>query len=95
MYSDDRKKRKSCRRIGHPRVLKPKPKHPLKLHIWGGISMKGATPLVLFRENLTAICLGKIFETGLIPFVRSKFPKSHSFKWITIPNIQATMSKKI
>ena len=42
--------------------------------------MKGATPLVFFRENLTAIRLGKIFETGLIPFIRSKFPDSHKFQ---------------
>ena len=74
------RKRKTYRRVGHPRVLKPKPKHPLKLHIWGGISMRGATPLIIFRDNLTAIRLGKIFEAGLIPFVRSKFPGSQKFQ---------------
>ena len=74
------RKRKTYRRAGHPRVLKPKAKHPLRIHIWGGISMKGATPLVFFRENLAAIRLGKIFETGLIPFIRSKFPDSHKFQ---------------
>ena len=34
------------------RKLKPKPKHPLKVHIWGGISKKGATSLVIFKGTL-------------------------------------------
>jgi hypothetical protein len=25
-------------------VALPKPKHPLKLHVWGGISRRGTTP---------------------------------------------------
>ena len=26
----------------------PKPKHPLKLHVWGGMSRRGATTLMVF-----------------------------------------------
>ena len=74
------RKRKTCRRVGQPRKLKPKPKHPLKVHIWGATSTKGAAPLVMFTENLTAIRLGKIFEASLIPFVQSKFPVQHKFQ---------------
>ena len=73
------RKRKTCRRAGHPRKLKPKPKHPLKVHIWGAISTKGTAPLVIFTENLTAIRLSKIFEASLIPFVQSKFLVQHKF----------------
>ena len=72
-----KRKRKTCRRVGQPRKLKPKPKHPLKVHIWGAISTKGAAPLVMFTENLTAIRLGKILEASLIPLVQSKFPVQH------------------
>ena len=75
------RKRKSYRRLGHSRKLKPKPKHPLRMHVWGGgISMKGATPLIMFKENLTAVRYAKILETGLIPFVRSKFTDKHKFQ---------------
>lgn len=74
------RKRKTYRRIGQPRKLKPKPKHPLKLHVWGGISMRGATPLVMFQDNLTAVRLAEILRKGLIPFVRSKFPEGHKFQ---------------
>ena len=42
--------------------------------------MKGATKLVMFTENLTAINFGKVPETGLILFVRDKFPLQHKFQ---------------
>jgi len=29
--------------VGEPRRLKGKPKHPLKVHVWAGISTRGAT----------------------------------------------------
>ena len=74
------RKRKTCRRIGHSRKLKPKPKHPLKVHIWGAISKKGAAPVVIFTDNLNAVRFGKIMEASLIPFVRSKFPRHHKFQ---------------
>ena len=37
-----------------PRILKQRPKHPVKLHIWGGISVKGATRLVMFTGIMDA-----------------------------------------
>ena len=36
--------------------------------------MKGATKLVMFTENLTAVHFAKVLEAGLTPFVRAKFP---------------------
>ena len=74
------RKRKTYRRVGQPRKFKPKPKHPLKVHIWGAISTKGAAPLVIFTENLTAIRFGKIIESSLVPFIREKFPVAHKFQ---------------
>jgi len=74
------RKRKTCRRIGQPRKLKPKPKHPLKVHIWGAISKRGAAPLVMFTDNLNAIRFGKIVQTSLVPFIRSKFGRCHKFQ---------------
>ena len=85
------RKRKTCRRIGQPRKLKPKPKHPLKVHIWGAISKKGAAPVVIFTENLTAVRFTKILEASLIPFFWSKSPDNTSFKWIMILSTQITL----
>ena len=93
------RKRKSYSRVGHPRKLKPKPKHPLKIHIWGAISMKGAAPLVMFSKNLTGVRYAKILETSLIPFIRSKFQHHHLFQQDNDPKhtsryIQSFFEKK-
>ena len=46
--------RKKCyRKIGAPRKLKPHPKHPMKVHVWGGISKQGATSIVIFMGIMT------------------------------------------
>ena len=68
------------RKRGQPKKLKPKPKHPFKIHVWGGISCRGATPLVLFTGKLCATKLLEIFEVGLVPFVKEEFEgEEHRF----------------
>ncbi len=56
------------RKAGQPKKLKPKPKHPYKIHIWCRISKCGATPLVLFTGKLCATKLIRIYDVGLLPF---------------------------
>ena len=60
-----------------PRVLKQRAKHPIKIHIWGGISIKGATSLVMFTGIMNAVRLGAVYEAGLIPFIHERFPDGH------------------
>ena len=60
-----------------PRTLKQRAKHPIKIHIWGGISSKGATSLVLFTGIMNADCLGAVYKAGLIPFIQERFPDGH------------------
>ena len=60
-----------------PRALKQRAKHPVKIHIWGGISKKGATRVVMFTGNMNAIRLRRIFEGGLVPFINELFPTGH------------------
>ena len=50
----ERHRRRCYRKKGSPRKLKPHPKHPVKLHIWGGISKRGATSVVVFTGIMTA-----------------------------------------
>ena len=61
----------------HPRVLKQRAKHPAKIHIWGGISKKGATRIVMFTGTMNATRLRSILEAGLIPFINELFPMGH------------------
>ena len=42
-------------KIGQPPKLKPKVKHPAKVHEWDGISPRGVTPMVLFIGTMTSI----------------------------------------
>ena len=54
--------------------LKPRPKHPIKVHVWGGISKKGATLIVNFTGTLTAIQYCTILHQSLKPFIEKVFP---------------------
>ena len=65
------------RKKGQVKRLKPRPKHPLKVHLWGGISSRGATPLVIFKGILVSTKLVNIYDTALIPFVKRVYPNHH------------------
>ena len=55
--------------------MKPHSKHPLKVHVCGGISSYGGdTPIVIFTGTLVVT---KIFETGLIQLCRKCFFFAH------------------
>ena len=65
------------RKRSQPRVLKQRAKHPIKIHIWGGISARGATSLVMFTGIMNAERLGAVYEAGLLPFIQERFPDGH------------------
>ena len=56
--------------------LKERAKHPIKVHIWGGISKRGATD-VIFIGIMDAEHLVTVFEAGLLPFLRDHYPDGH------------------
>ena len=62
------------------RVLKPTAKHPVKLHVWGGISSRGATSIVMFSGIMDAPRYQQILEAGLLPFLSECFPDGHRFQ---------------
>ncbi len=68
--------RRAYRRLGEPRLLRSKPKHPAKVHVWGGISKKGATDIVLFNSNMTATRYTTILDASLVPFIQKNFSSS-------------------
>ena len=73
-------KRKCSRRIDQPKPLRPKPKHPAKVHIWGAISMRGASPIVIFTQNLNATRYAKILDQALLPFIHTNFKCRHRYQ---------------
>ena len=58
-----------------PRALKQRPKHSIKIHVWGGISKKGATRIIIFSGNMNAQRLKRILEAGLV--INEQFPAGH------------------
>lgn len=73
----DQHSRLCFRRRLQPRVLKQRAKHPIKIHIWGGISKRGATNVIIFNGIMDAERLQRIFEAGLLPFLQDYFPDGH------------------
>lgn len=65
------------RRIKQLRKYKPRPKHPIKVHIWGGISKSGATSIVIFTGIMTSTRFCMILENGLKPFIEKAFPNNN------------------
>lgn len=70
------------RKRNQPRKLKPRAKHPAKIHVWAAISCKGASSVVLFSGIMNANRYTAILEKGLLPMLESKFPQgtSHRFQ---------------
>ena len=73
--------RRSFRKVGEPKVLRGRPKHPFKVHVWGGISMAGATDVVIFTGIMDAdFYAEEIIRNTLHPFITRVFPVTHRFQ---------------
>lgn len=56
---------------------KGKPKHPFQLHVWAGISRKGATNIHIFTGIMDSLYFQEILRTSLVPFINRNFTESH------------------
>ena len=71
--------RRTCyRKVDEPTKRKPKPNHPLEVHVWAGISKQGATKICIFDGILDAELFCSVLESTLVPFVRENLP-DHRF----------------
>ena len=50
----ERYRRFCFRKAGEQKRKKPKPKHPVGVHVWAGISMQGATDICIFEGIIDA-----------------------------------------
>jgi len=67
--------RHTCyQKVDEPAKRKPKPKHPLKVHVWAGISRSGATKICIFEGIMQADLYCNIVEDTLIPFINKTLP---------------------
>ena len=58
---------------------KPKPKHPLKVHVWAGISHCGKAGLCIFEGKMNAPLFVSILRSSLLPFIEDLYPDGHRF----------------
>ena len=72
-------RRHSYGKKGEQATLKPHPKHPIKVHVWAGISKRGATPIGIFTGTMDAELYTSILEMSLVLFIRKTYPDSHRF----------------
>ena len=70
-------RKKSFQKKNAPRKLKYRHKHPPKIHVWAGISKRGATQLVMFGGAMIATRYGDILSAFLIPILRKTYPDGH------------------
>ena len=54
-------------------------KHPVKVHGWAGISMKGQTGICIFEGIMDAPMYEQILEQTLLPFIDQVYPDGHRF----------------
>ena len=85
---------RSCfRKAKQPRKLKARPKHPPKVHIWAGITCRGATSIVVFKGIMTSTRYCSILETALLPFINAAFPDGHRFQQDNDPKHTSNYTK--
>ena len=54
-------------------------KHPVKVHIWAGVSVRGATSICIFEGMMDADLYVDILKETLVPFLHEVYPDSHRF----------------
>ena len=71
----------SFRRWWEQPKLKGKPKHPYKVHVWAGISKRGAPTLAVFGGIMESTFFTEdLLSKCLMPFIRETLPDGHRFQ---------------
>ena len=70
--------RRCFRMADKPTKRKPKPKHPLNVHVWGGNQKTWCHQVLHLWWHHGCWSLRNVLETTLVPFIRNELPE-HQF----------------
>ena len=74
-------------------ILSFRAKHPVKVHVWAGISKRGKTGICIFEGIMDASLYIEILEATLLPFLESVYPDGHCFMADNDPKHTSTAAK--
>lgn len=75
--------------------LNGQPKHPYKVHVWAGISQRGATHVAIFAGIMVAeFFVHGVLKEHLLPFIDQKFPDSYRFMQDSDPKHIGRLAKE-
>lgn len=73
--------------------LYQRPKHSQKFHAWGGVSLRGTTPLCVFTGNMTSEMYTNILEGHLLMSAEVLYPDGFIFQQDNDPKHTAKTTK--
>ena len=56
-----------------------RPKHPVKVHVWAGISKRGRTAICVFEGIMDRFVFTDVLDKTLVPFIEEVYPDHHRF----------------